>query len=1058
MKSFPLSGIQASFWIASKMLADSPAYNIASCVKLEGALDKDRLRDAWRQVFESAQIFKTCFGEVNGQPLARVDEDAVYPWQELDCPEREVFKTLAHLCYDPFDLGAAPLVRVALVRVQDDCHYLFIAQHHLITDLDSKEKLGVLISDVYNRKQTEFPTSPYSSFVETETDFLDGAGAQKHFKYWQDKMDAFPGVLDLPCEKPARTFFKGKGDSVAWRLPAPIYEMLTKKMASDSKQPFLWLLTAYILFLARISGQRNLAVGVPLTNRRFDGASSVLGPFVNVLPVCVAIDENDTFEALYTAVRKEMLLNHRYQEIPFFKIAGFSKSKREPHRPNIIQAGFTSEPLLQLDLNNLKCTAVAIKKYGAQLDLFFTYWPTATGFDGYWEYNSDRFSRDLIDVWQDGYNTLVKETLAQPEKHADSFRILNPASEKRIHTSWNATTTTYQAESNLARQLQKGFAKHRNEVALIHEERPISYGEMASIVTCMSRVLYRTYGQRKHIALFMDRSPELVYAIHAVIQSGNVYVPIGVDWPRERIRMVLDDVQPVLIISDEEKTGLLPQVDMPVATTGQLLRQGRGDGQSGDPAISIEPGDSAYIIYTSGSTGMPKGAELPHAGVLNRILWMQDEYKLSPKDRVLQKTPYTFDVSVWEFIWPFFAGAALVIAKPEGHKDPRYLRTLIDQTGVTVLHFVPSMLSVFLKTPGVEILSSIRDVICSGEALSKKQEKEFFNAFKTARLHNLYGPTEASVDVTSWQCRRDTGQTEQTVPIGKPIANTQTYIVDKAFNLCPPYVTGELLLGGVQLAKGYWNRKQLTAEKFIPNPFGTGKVYRTGDLARYRLDGTIEYLGRTDFQVKIRGLRVELGEIEHALLQHEAIQQCVVTLWERRPGDSALVAYLVARPPHDDLQRDLKVYLQKHLPAYMMPSCHVFLDRLPINPNGKLDRKALPVPTPNDTRRREQKLPESDLIKAIRRCWQSVLANADFGVEDNFFDVGGDSLSLIKLGQKLEREFETEIEVLDLFRYPSINEMVRLVNREAKATDTAHRERAQTQRNRLRALAARRRG
>jgi amino acid adenylation domain-containing protein len=448
-----------------------------------------------------------------------------------------------------------------------------------------------------------------------------------------------------------------------------------------------------------------------------------------------------------------------------------------------------------------------------------------------------------------------------------------------------------------------------------------------------------------------------------------------------------------------------------------------------NPHCAVNGENLAYVIYTSGSTGQPKGAMNTHKGICNRLLWMQEEYHLSKADRVLQKTPFTFDVSVWELFWPLLTGARLVVARPGGHRDSSYLVEVINQQKITTLHFVPSMLQLFLDDRDVESCSSLKRVICSGEALTGALQDRFF-AKLGAELHNLYGPTEAAVDVTYWSCQRDS--TRPTVPIGRPIANTQIYILDVHLQPVPVGVAGELHIGGTGLARGYLNRPDLTNEKFIADPFRkepNARLYKTGDLARYLPDGTIDYLGRIDHQVKIRGFRIELGEIESILSLHPQVRETAVVVREEMPGEKLLVAYVVSSEKPTPKESELRAFLRQKLPEYMVPSAFVELKSLPVTANGKLDRSALPRHDPHASLAKEHFFPPRTVIeKTLASVWTEVLKREPIGIHDHFFDLGGHSLLLAQVHRRLRGKLKREISLVELFEYPTIAALAQHIN------------------------------
>jgi surfactin family lipopeptide synthetase A len=508
----------------------------------------------------------------------------------------------------------------------------------------------------------------------------------------------------------------------------------------------------------------------------------------------------------------------------------------------------------------------------------------------------------------------------------------------------------------------------------------------------------------------MERSLEMVIALLGILKAGAAYLPVDPEYPKERLRMMLEDSQASVVLTQRHLLNCLPDSEVTKICLDSDWPQIAGQ-HIANPHCTANPQNVVYAIYTSGSTGKPKGVLNVHAGIVNRLLWMQHAYNLTSDDRVLQKTPYSFDVSVWEFFWPLMTGACLVIAKPDGHKEADYLVELIQREKITTIHFVPSMLQIFLEAKNVEHCTSLKRVICSGEALPAGLQRQFFGCLK-AELHNLYGPTEAAVDVTYWQCMP--GDESAIVPIGRPIANMKIHILDRNLQPVPIGIAGELHIGGVGLARGYLNRPELTREKFIPDPFGStaeDRLYKTGDLARYRPDGNIEFLGRIDDQVKIHGIRIELGEIEAVLRRHASVRDARVTLREDVPGNRRLIAYVVLDSTPSTSLKILRDYLNATLPGPMVPVL-VCLNELPLNANGKLDRRALPAP---ESRVEEvEDVPAGPMESILAELWRDVLGLKTVGVYDNFIDLGGDSLSAVKVVTRLHNRVGLKIKTKEL--------------------------------------------
>ncbi|MEM7274961.1 MAG: amino acid adenylation domain-containing protein [Actinomycetota bacterium] len=559
--------------------------------------------------------------------------------------------------------------------------------------------------------------------------------------------------------------------------------------------------------------------------------------------------------------------------------------------------------------------------------------------------------------------------------------------------------------------------------ALIFGEDVLTYAEFNRLADQLAADLRRRgVGPDHFVGVFAERSFELMIAVYAIIKAGGAYVPLDPDHPADRLRFMADDAGLALILTqahlaDRLPTGAAEAVIVDVANWGWTADPAPQSDEP--PADNAGPGNVAYLLYTSGSTGRPKGVMIEHRSIINRLRWMQDAFPLDGTDVVLQKTPYTFDVSVWELFWPLLEGASLVLAAPGDHRDPAALVRTIAANRVTTLHFVPSMLALFVEEPSVPQCETIRRVICSGEALPRALQDRLFAVLDT-ELHNLYGPTEAAVDVTWWAC--DPASPLDTVPIGYPIANTEVHVLDRRLRRVPRGTAGELCIGGVQVARGYHGRDELTADRFVPDPYRStpgARLYRTGDLVRHHPDGAVEFLGRLDHQVKLHGQRIELGEIEAAIAAHDATREVVVTAAGAGTTEAVLVAYVVANGEPATLEAELREHCGRSLAAYMVPSIWMFLDEMPLNANGKADRKALPEPA---LIRSDRAIvdPASQLERDIVAVWEQVLETSPIGTTDTFFDVGGNSLLLVVLAQRLTERLGREVGVAELLRHTTV--------------------------------------
>jgi amino acid adenylation domain-containing protein len=628
------------------------------------------------------------------------------------------------------------------------------------------------------------------------------------------------------------------------------------------------------------------------------------------------------------------------------------------------------------------------------------------------------------------YERLLEHIAANPNSRVSRIPILTDAERRRVLVDWNDTGVQYDRSLTLHKAFESRAGECGERIAVEFDGERLTYGELNAQANQLARCLQALgVGPGSIVGVHLERSIEMVLALYAVLKAGAAYAPLDPEYPSARLANMLEDARPKLIITHSRLKGGLPSGGYQTLELDSERARLHSFGQHNlDAPVTAE--DLAYVIFTSGSTGRPKGVMNTHKGICNRLLWMQDQYRLGHEDTVLQKTPYSFDVSVWEFFWPLLVGAKLVVAAPGAHRDSRALCGLIRSHTITVAHFVPSMLNAFLRAPDVdESCASLRHVFCSGEALSSQLQQEFHSRIG-ARLHNLYGPTEAAVDVTHWTCSpADRGA----VPIGRPVANTRLYILDQHLEPVPIGVPGELHIGGVQVARGYINRPDLTAQRFVPDPFGTepgATLYKTGDLARYRNDGAIEYLGRLDHQIKLRGFRIELGEIEECLRQQPLVSDAVVVTKPDATGGAQIVAYVLARQDGKPSVVSLRNHLQQTLPEYMVPAAYVVMAEFPLNANGKVDRKALPAPTREHRSEEDFVAPQSDVERQIAAIWAHVLGVEKVGLHDNFFEQGGHSLSLVRVESEIRSRLGKTVPLVEFFRRPTVKALARFVTEE----------------------------
>ena len=703
-----------------------------------------------------------------------------------------------------------------------------------------------------------------------------------------------------------------------------------------------------------------------------------------------------------------------------------------------LQCAFNSESLLRDSLDGTDTfdavrNTLAPGSPAGTTDLAFTVTDVDGGLAIEARSDSGRFDESFLRRTREHLSALIAGIAANPQAPVGRLPLLSDVERHRLLEGFNCTDRDWGPERTLAEYFERQASEWPDRVAVLvpavgrddmHGDETWTYGVLNARANQLARCLVRRHGVGPdvRVGVLAERSCEMVLALMAVEKAGGAYVPLDPEYPRELLHFMMEDSGAAVILTQQKFRDLPADDAVPVICldTGWDVVSTEAD----ENLPSRVTGDSlAYVIYTSGSTGRPKGAMNTHRGIANRLLWMQDTYTLTERDRVLQKTPFSFDVSVWEFFWPLMVGAQLVVAKPGGHRDAAYLVTIIEQANITTLHFVPSMLHAFIEEPGLERCAGLTRVMCSGEAITPELLRRYASRVHVP-LHNLYGPTEAAVDVTAWAC--NPADAESMVPIGTPIANVRLYILDELLQPVPEGITGELFLGGVGVGRGYLNRPDLTAARFIPDPFrgdAAARLYRTGDLARYRHDGVVDFLGRIDHQVKLRGFRIELGEIESVLLSHEQVRECVVVVREDQPGLKRLVAYVVLRPDAAGIPADLRTHLRQTLPDHMVPGVIVPLVDMPHLTSGKIDRKSLPVPEEVLPADRRHVPPRDPVERRLVRVWEAVLRQQMIGVTDDFFDLGGHSILAVQLMSAIQMEFGRHLPLAQLLAHPTVERL-----------------------------------
>ncbi|MEU7871446.1 amino acid adenylation domain-containing protein [Dactylosporangium sp. NPDC049140] len=996
----PLSFAQERLWFMDQLAPGTSAYTVPITVRLRGPLDAQRLQAALDAVVARHETLRTRFvTDADGRPAAVVDERVRVPLETHAEPDGAAVRAIvAEHGARPFDLTTGPLARAALVRIAEGEHVLAVVLHHIGSDGWSIDVfLRDLLSAYDGHDLTPLPVR-YGDYAAWQRARYAGAVLERDLDYWHGQL-AGVAPLDLPTDRPRPPEQRFEGAGHVLRYGEPLARAVAELGRRFGATPYMTLLAAYQTLLLRYSRQDDFAVGSTVAGRTLPELEGVVGLFANVLALRADLSGDPTFAELLGRVRDRVLDAFDHQETPFDRLVTHLRMPRDVSRSPVFQATFTMLNYARGGLPDagLELEPFPIDARQTRFDLeLYLFDPDAGGLSGFFTYNTDLFEPATIVRMAGHLEAILRAVVADPDRRIGAIPMLAPDERAFVVDAANASTVDIGPAKTLHGLVEEQARRTPDAPAVVFEGRSMSYRELDGRADALAaRLRADGAGPGRIVGVHAERGPQLVVALLAALKSGAAYLPLDPDNPPERTAFMVSDAEPVAVLST---------VDL--------------DGPPGTPLEPLAgPDDIAYVIYTSGSTGRPKGVPNSHRAIHNRLDWMQRAYGLGPDDSVLQKTPIGFDVSVWELFWPLIAGARLVLARPGGHRDAAYLRDLITAENITTVHFVPSMLAVFLAEDGIEGGTSLRRVIASGEALPVDLARTALDRLGCP-VYNLYGPTEAAIDVSWWECTPAALAGRARVPIGRPIQNIRLYVLDPAGEPVPVGVPGELHIAGVGVAAGYLNRPELTAERF-KDALGE-RVYATGDLALRNPDGSLEYLGRLDDQVKLRGMRIEPGEIAAVLRAQDGVRDAAVVVREDQPGDQRLVAYVVGEETGD-----LRAALKRVLPDAMVPAAYVTLPALPVTANGKLDRRALPAPVAQAASFAEPATPTETAIAGV---WAAVLGLPRVGAGDDFFDLGGHSLLATQVVAKLRGLLPAPVSVMDMFKHPTVRGLAALVD------------------------------
>ena len=1030
--TIPLSFAQERLWFLNQLEGSTANYNLPGAIRIRGDLDVKALQQSLSEIVNRHEVLRTRFQTVNGSPIQVIEPEIAININLLDLREKEASEQQTALkqqiqqeANSAFELEKAPLIRCRLLQLETQEYVLLVTMHHIVSDGWSIglfiQELSVLYQAFSQGKPSPLPelSIQYADYAVWQRQRLSGEVLETQLSYWKQQLAGVPGLLQLPSDRPrlSRQTYRGKTQNFS--LSADLTQSLQALSRESGTTLFMTLLAAFATLLYRYSGQADIAIGSPIANRHHGDIESLIGCFVNTLVLRTRCEGNPSFKSLLTQVKETTLKAYEYQDVPFGQIVEALRPQRSLSHSPLFQVMFILQnaSLAEVELSGLRLNELEQESTTARFDLTLSISETDEGVVGAWEYNTDLFDSSTIARMLGHFQSLLSAIVENPQLKVDEIPLLDEAERHRLLVEWNNTATKYPKDKSIHQLFEEQVDKTPDKVAIVIEKQQLTYKQLNKKANQLAHYL-QSLGVSSEIlvGICMERSAEMLIALLGILKAGAAYVPIDPTYPKDRISWMLSDSKLFILLTQGELIAKLPTHNAQVVDLNQDLATFTAANQN-NLDCEMAATDLAYVIYTSGSTGKPKGVQINRGAVVNFLHTMQSSLQIDSTDVMLAVTTISFDISVLEIFLPLITGAQLVLASREVASDGKQLAQYLTTSGATLMQGTPATWQLLLAAQWQG--NAHLKILCGGEALRADLAQALLD--KGSSLWNLYGPTETTI-WSAIQPVKAPQLNQATVPIGKPIGNTQIYLLDLNQQPVPIGIPGEIHIGGAGLARGYLNRPDLTEAKFIPDPFGdinNDRLYKTGDLARYLADGSIEYLGRLDHQVKIRGFRIELGEIESILNTHPKIQQAVVIAREDIPGNKRLVAYLVSKD-HSLSTTQLSEFLKQKLPEYMVSYAFVVLEALPLTPNGKVDRKALPAPDGVINRTQKYVPPQTDTEKHIAAVLQEALQLEKVGIYDNFFELGANSLILVKIHSKLQETLSVEISLVDMFTYPNI--------------------------------------
>jgi amino acid adenylation domain-containing protein len=1043
---FPLSQGQQALWFLYKLVPHSWAYNTLFTARILSPVDIPVLRRTFQALMERHPSLRATYTERDGKPFQQIHEEVEVHFEEIDASTwnwDELKEQVTQEGRRPFNLEQGSVMRVSLFTRSPKDHILMLAIHHIASDFWSllilMDELRLLYPAEKAGTQASLPPQnlSYVDYVQWQNQMLASAAGERLWAYWREQLAGELSVLNVPTDRPRSPVQTYQGASHSFRLKEELAHRLKGLAQAEKATLYMTLLAAFQVLLYRYTGQEDILVGSPTFGRTQREFVEIVGYFVNPVVLRANLGGNPTFQAFLSQVRQTVLGAIAHQDYPFPLLVERLQPNRDLSRSPIFQVLFAlqkpqqfeevvelfapSETASQVNWGELKLEPFEIPQQEGQFDLTLEMIEAGESLFGVFKYNTDLFEADTITRMSGHFHTLLEAIVTNPQQPVSQFPLLSEVERHQLLVEWNNTQAEYPQSMCLHQLFEAIVEQTPDAVAVVFEDSVLTYRQLNSRANQLAHHLQALgVGPEVLVGICVERSLDMLVGLLGILKAGGAYVPLDPAYPSERLTFMLEDSQAPVLLTQQGVVAPLPTSGTQVVYLDADWEVIAIHSQS-NPTSNVTGNNLAYAIYTSGSTGKPKGVQVLHSAVVNFLTSIRRCPGLTDQDTLLSVTTLSFDIAALEIFLPLSVGARLVMVSRSVATDGTQLLERLNNCGATLMQATPATWRLLLAagwsgSPQLKIL-------CGGEALSRELANQLLD--KGASLWNLYGPTEATI----WSLISQVENTDGTVSIGRPIANTQIYLLDEHLQPVPVGVPGELYIGGAGLARGYLNRPELTAQKFIANPLSheqNARLYKTGDLARYQSDGNIEYLGRIDHQVKVRGFRIELGEIEVVLSQHPVVQQSVVVVREDIPGNQQVVAYLV---PHKEQTpptvSELRQFLKQQLPEYMTPSAFVTLNSLPLTPNGKVDRRALPSPEGlRADLAAAYVAPRTELEQMIATVWQEVLRVEKVGIHDNFFDLGGHSLLVVQVHRKLQEILQRNFLMTEMFKYPTISSLV----------------------------------